>query len=181
MEGLSFEEQVAASAFASLGRCDDSTNKCKRNGDSPDDAAGLGQIHKRGKSPSEEAARKQEQVIITPATDNPVEKPHKHHAETAHELKPYPFFYYKDYSRVEDPDNLQPLTPPGRVPNFPAKMHSILSRSDLADIICWMPHGRAWRVLRPREFETEVLPTYFEHSKFSSFVRQANGWGFRRM
>ena len=26
-----------------------------------------------------------------------------------------------------------------------------------------------------------VIPTYFEHAKFSSFIRQANGWGFRRL
>jgi hypothetical protein len=30
------------------------------------------------------------------------------------ELKPYPFFYYRDYSRVADSDALIPLTPPGR-------------------------------------------------------------------
>lgn len=76
-------------------------------------------------------------------------------------LQPAPFFYYKDYSEMPDPDPLSPLTPPGRVPNFPAKMHAILSRTDLADIVCWMPHGRSWRVLKPREFEIRVIPTYF--------------------
>jgi HSF-type DNA-binding len=93
----------------------------------------------------------------------------------------YPFFNYEDFSSQPDPDPLVPLTAPGRVPNFPAKMHAMLSRDDLAEVICWMPHGRAWKVLKPREFELMVLPSYFEHSKFSSFIRQANGWGFRRM
>lgn len=97
------------------------------------------------------------------------------------ELQPYPFYYYRDFSREIDEDPLTPLTPPGRVPNFPAKMHAILSRDDLSDVISWMPHGRAWRVLKPREFEVRVIPSYFEHSKFSSFIRQANGWGFRRI
>ena len=96
-------------------------------------------------------------------------------------LQAAPFFFYNDFSRDVDPDPLTPLTPPGRVPNFPAKMHAILARPDLADIIAWMPHGRSWRVLKPREFEVRVLPTFFEHSKFSSFIRQANGWGFRRV
>jgi hypothetical protein len=36
-------------------------------------------------------------------------------------------------------------------------------------------------VLKPREFEIRVIPLYFEHAKFSSFIRQANGWGFRRV
>jgi HSF-type DNA-binding len=96
-------------------------------------------------------------------------------------FRPFPYFFYKDYSTHPDPDSLTPLTAPGRVPNFPAKMHAILSRPDLADVICWMPHGRSWKVLKPRDFEIRILPAYFEHCKFSSFVRQANGWGFRRI
>jgi hypothetical protein len=96
-------------------------------------------------------------------------------------LQPYPFFYYRDFSTEKDPDPLTPLTPPGRVPTFPAKLHAILSRADLSDVIAWMPHGRSWRVLKPREFEVKVIPRFFEHAKFSSFIRQANGWGFRRI
>lgn len=30
------------------------------------------------------------------------------------ELKPFPYFYYTDYSTLPDPDPLIPLTPPGR-------------------------------------------------------------------
>jgi len=92
-----------------------------------------------------------------------------------------PFFYYRDFSETIDEDPLIPLTPLARVPNFPAKMHSILSRPSLNDVVSWMPHGRSWRVLKPRDFEIRVIPTYFEHQKFSSFIRQANGWGFRRI
>jgi len=69
------------------------------------------------------------------------------------DLAPYPFYYYKDYSTMADPDPLTPLTPPGRVPGFPAKMHAILTRTDLKEIIQWQPHGRSWKVLKPREFE----------------------------
>jgi len=100
---------------------------------------------------------------------------------TSEGLKPFPFFHYRDYSRVEDPDPCQHLTPPGRVPNFVCKMHAILSRSDLSEIISWLPHGRSWMILNPKKFEKEVLPVYFDHAKISSFIRQANGWGFRRL
>lgn len=102
------------------------------------------------------------------------------HNGTAPSLS-YPFYYYQDFSNESDSDPSVPLTAPGRVPNFPAKMHAILSRDDLSEIIGWMPHGRAWKVFKPREFEVLVLPTYFEHAKFSSFIRQSNGWGFRRI
>ncbi|KAL3787116.1 hypothetical protein HJC23_013097 [Cyclotella cryptica] len=96
-------------------------------------------------------------------------------------LKPAPYFYYNDRSREPDDDPLTPLTPPGLVPTFPAKMHAILSNKELSDVIEWLPHGRAWRILKPRTFEIHVLPRYFHHNKLSSFVRQTNGWGFRRL
>lgn len=119
------------------------------------------------------------EVLSTAAASKAKEK--VHHNKTAPVLRPYPYFYYKDYSQVPDPDSFKPLTGPGRVPNFPAKMMAILSRPELSDIVTWLDHGRGWKVLKPRELEAKVLPTYFEHSKFSSFIRQANGWGFRRL
>lgn len=81
---------------------------------------------------------------------------------------------YKDQSKTVDPDPLSPITAPGRVANFPAKLHAILARRDLSHIITWLPHGRAWTVLRPREFEADIIPQYFGHSKLSSFVRQVS-------
>jgi hypothetical protein len=162
MDLLSNEERAAASAVASL-----SGGFGKRIRDDSPDAGGGGK-----------SARVEEWVpdpvagpLLPPDEPEPMQIV----------AKPYPFFLYNDFSTEADPDSLTPLTPPGRVPNFPAKMHSILSRPDLADVVCWMAHGRSWRVLKPREFEIRVIPTYFEHTKFSSFIRQANGWGFRRV
>ena len=48
-------------------------------------------------------------------------------------------------------------------------------------IISWLPHGRAWKVHKPKAFEDEVIPKFFVSCKYTSFVRQANGWGFRRI
>lgn len=73
-------------------------------------------------------------------------------------LQPHPFFFYKDHSRDQDPDPLYPLVPPGKVPNFPAKMHAILSRQELTHIVAWLPHGRSWQILKPGEFELIVIP-----------------------
>jgi hypothetical protein len=175
MERYGEEERLVASAVASLGQ------QFKRKSYDPTaDAAGG---PKRGKTQHD----MDEDQAIVPAVPlmGPLLPPAAldNNSETADEqvLRPYPFFYYREYSKEVDPDPLTPLTPPGRVPNFPAKMHAILSRPDLADIVCWAPHGRSWRVLKPREFEIKVIPIYFEHAKFSSFIRQANGWGFRRI
>lgn len=165
MEWLSVEERAAASAVASL-------NASKRNRieeDSPDAAGGM-MIKRARVAPVDEENAPANAGVADESLEEP-ERP----------LKPYPFYYYLDFSTMEDPDPLTPLTLPGRVPNFPAKMHSILSRKELSDIVAWLPHGRSWRILKPREFEVKVIPTYFEHAKFSSFIRQANGWGFRRI
>jgi hypothetical protein len=162
--GLTTEEQMAAVAVASLSHTGGGDNKRQRE--------------------------QQEKARESVATMEPPTKLQKKDSNTDNNNKSidtstskpgYPFFDYVDHSQEPDPDPLVPLTAPGRVPNFPAKMHAILSRPELADIVAWLPHGRSWRVLKPREFEVKVLPTYFEHSKFSSFIRQSNGWGFRRI
>lgn len=65
--------------------------------------------------------------------------------------------------------------------SFPVKLHDILSKPDFQHIICWLSHGKSWLVLRPKKLEQEVLRKYFRHGKFSSFTRQVNGWGFKRI
>ena len=68
-----------------------------------------------------------------------------------------------------------------RSQNFPAKLHEILSQPDNADIISWTVHGCAWRVHNPKALEEKILPVYFRHSQYSSFMQQVNGWGFERI
>jgi len=64
---------------------------------------------------------------------------------------------------------------------FPEKLHEILSNPEISHIISWMPHGRAWKIHNPKELEGNFLPHYFKHKNFSSFSRQINGWGFKRI
>ena len=61
------------------------------------------------------------------------------------------------------------------------EMHAILTHPEIKEIVEWTPHGRSWRIVKQRAFENDILPKYFEHSKMTSFVRQVNGWGFRRL
>lgn len=78
-------------------------------------------------------------------------------------------------------ENSRELNPILAQLNFPGKLHLILKTPELNDIICWQPHGRSWRVLQQKRFEKEVLPVFFRHGNYSSFIRQVNGWGFRRI
>ncbi|CAB9521306.1 shock factor protein 4 [Seminavis robusta] len=58
---------------------------------------------------------------------------------------------------------------------------NILSSPEYQTIISWLPHGRAWRVLKPKEFEEKIIPKFFRSSKYASFMRQVNGWNFQRI
>ena len=64
---------------------------------------------------------------------------------------------------------------------FPVKLHAILSRPDLSNIISWREDGAAFIVHHPKAFASNVLPCYFDHNNYSSFLRKGRGWGFRRI
>ncbi|GAX19845.1 hypothetical protein FisN_11Lh281 [Fistulifera solaris] len=67
------------------------------------------------------------------------------------------------------------------VQTFPMKLHAILSNPEFSNIVSWLPHGRAFRILQHKAFEEKVIPLYFRHGRYSSFARQVNGWGFKRI
>lgn len=72
-------------------------------------------------------------------------------------------------------DIMQTLTRKKRantVATFPSKLHKILSDPKYCDYVDWLPHGRAWRILKPKGFETDVLPVYFRSKRYASFMRQ---------
>mmetsp|Transcript_32598 Transcript_32598/g.74975 ORF Transcript_32598/g.74975 Transcript_32598/m.74975 type:complete len:274 (+) Transcript_32598:102-923(+) len=57
----------------------------------------------------------------------------------------------------------------------------ILSNEEHQDIITWLPHGKAFIIYKKKKFAAEVLPKYFKQSKFTSFTRKLNRWGFSRV
>lgn len=68
---------------------------------------------------------------------------------------------------------------------FPEKVHRLLTDAEhddaLAAIVSFLPHGRAFRVHQVDQFVTDILPQYFHQTKWSSFTRQLNLWGFSRL
>ncbi|EEC44465.1 predicted protein [Phaeodactylum tricornutum CCAP 1055/1] len=66
---------------------------------------------------------------------------------------------------------------------FPVKLHYLLSETEdngSDHIISWQPHGRAFLVHDHGAFVDHVLPNWFKQSKFPSFQRQLNLYGFKR-
>jgi len=64
--------------------------------------------------------------------------------------------------------------------SFPKKLFELVSTSG-CDIVRWEEHGRAFRIINSDLFAEKVLPLYFRHSKITSFQRQLNLYGFRRI
>jgi len=57
----------------------------------------------------------------------------------------------------------------------------ILSNESNTHIISWLPHGNGFVIHKKKTFASEVLPRYFKASKFTSFTRKLNRWGFSRI
>ncbi|KAI7888015.1 HSF-type DNA-binding-domain-containing protein [Mucor mucedo] len=49
------------------------------------------------------------------------------------------------------------------------------------NLISWNPTGTSFFVYNAPQFAQEVLPEYFKHSNFSSFVRLLNMYGFHKI
>lgn len=67
---------------------------------------------------------------------------------------------------------------------FPQKLFRMLHETEeqgLTDIVSWSPHGRVFRVHQQDRFIAEIMPRYFQQTKWSSFTRQLNLWGFFRV
>lgn len=56
----------------------------------------------------------------------------------------------------------------------------MISNSD-EDIVGWSNDGEMLVVKDTAKFASEVIPQYFDHCKFSSFARQLNFYGFRKV
>ena len=83
-----------------------------------------------------------------------------------------------DSSLVDDSDSSQKMVgEDGRKSkkrDFPLKLHQMLQDSASnghEHIISWDPDGKSFKVHQPDEFVAEVMPKYFNQTKYRSFQR----------
>jgi hypothetical protein len=66
------------------------------------------------------------------------------------------------------------------LPPFVSKTYRLINDPQVAPYAAWTEDGKAFTVFNPAEFAANVLPKYFKHSNFCSFVRYvwrgSGGW-----
>merc|ERR1711907_620239 len=66
------------------------------------------------------------------------------------------------------------------IPIFLKKTYKMIESSP-PEVAAWSPDGEMFVVKDPDQFASQIIPQYFDHNKFSSFARQLNFYGFRKM
>jgi hypothetical protein len=64
--------------------------------------------------------------------------------------------------------------------SFPQRLMEVLEREELRDMIRWNAQGDAFGII-PEKFTVDFLQKYFQGTKFESFTRKLNRWGFKRI
>ncbi|CAN6808046.1 hypothetical protein Bca4012_002446 [Brassica carinata] len=70
---------------------------------------------------------------------------------------------------------------PSQRPPFLVKTYKVVEDPTTDEVISWNGDGTGFIVWQPAEFARDLLPTLFKHCNFSSFVRQLNTYGFRKV
>ncbi|KAM3127033.1 hypothetical protein pb186bvf_020877, partial [Paramecium bursaria] len=68
----------------------------------------------------------------------------------------------------------------GSVPSFLTKLFDIMENGDLEQVISWNHEGTAFIVHNQNVFSEKILPKYFKHKNFPSFLRQLNMYNFKK-
>ncbi|XP_020235858.1 heat stress transcription factor A-4c [Cajanus cajan] len=67
------------------------------------------------------------------------------------------------------------------LPPFLAKTYEMVDDSSSDSIVSWSVTSKSFIVWNPPEFARDLLPRFFKHNNFSSFIRQLNTYGFRKI
>ncbi|GLJ29745.1 hypothetical protein SUGI_0586990 [Cryptomeria japonica] len=64
---------------------------------------------------------------------------------------------------------------------FQTKTYAIVDDPSTDAIVSWSAGNNSFLVKDPHHFSLHLLPLHFKHCSFSSFVRQINTYGFRKV
>ncbi|KAG6435590.1 hypothetical protein SASPL_100464 [Salvia splendens] len=85
---------------------------------------------------------------------------------------------YSDVAEIPQPiEGLHENGPPP----FLSKTYDLVEDNDTNEIVSWSRGNNSFIVWDPQTFAVNLLPRCFKHNNFSSFVRQLNTYGFRKV
>ena len=65
--------------------------------------------------------------------------------------------------------------------SFLIKLYEILTNDEFNHTIKWTEEGKSFEINNYQSFVNEILPKYFKHKNFSSFIRQLNMYDFHKV
>ncbi|KAL6566161.1 Heat shock factor protein [Orobanche gracilis] len=74
-----------------------------------------------------------------------------------------------------------PMPTANVLPPFLLKTYDMVDDPSTDKVVSWSPTNNSFVVWDSAEFAKDLLPKYFKHNNFSSFVRQLNTYGFRKV
>lgn len=80
---------------------------------------------------------------------------------------------------VQRSNSQSSITPRKHTP-FIEKTYRMLESKDTDDLISWLPCGTGFVVSNADKLASKVLPMFFNHGNFASFVRQLHFYGFHK-
>jgi hypothetical protein len=116
----------------------------------------------------------------------------QHHSDTGHHSLPSlnsEAYLHEQSSKKQS----NPAASPGRQASkattnqqhsFPLRLQRMLDKLEAdgnASIVSWLPHGRGFMVHDTDRFVNELMPIYFNQTKYSSFQRQLHMYNFSRI
>ena len=86
----------------------------------------------------------------------------------------------KDKNKIEEQYNGEKYNKRSECPHFLLKLYQILEKDENKDIIHWSDDGKSFIVKNLHDFTENILPQYFKHNNYSSFIRQLNMYDFHK-